>query len=60
MFLLLNTTRFEIVEYLEHKYTGMINNGERVNKTVLDEVSYYLTYNKVVTVFCNLYTKCRF
>ena len=56
MFLLLNTTRFKSVEYLEHKYTGMINNGERVNKTVLDEVSYYLTYKKVVTVFCMLYT----
>ena len=39
-------------------YTGKTNIGEQVVKTVLDKVSYYLTYNIVVIVFCNFYTQC--
>ena len=44
MYLLLNTTRFKSVKHLQ-KYTEMIYNGEQVNKTVLNKVSDYLTYN---------------
>ena len=45
MLLILNTTRFKSVEYIEQKYTEMIYNGERVNKAVLKKECYNLTYN---------------
>ena len=59
MLLILNTTRFKSVEYLEQKYTEMIYNGERVNKAVLKKECYNLPYNKVVKSplerICELY-----
>ena len=60
MLLLLNTARLNNVEYLEQRNAEWIYYGERINETVLKNVSYYLTYNIVVTAFCNLYTQLRF
>ena len=60
MLLLLNTARLNNVEYLEQRNAETIYYGERINKTVLKNVSYNLTYNLVVTAFCNLYTQYRF